>query len=95
MLRWELIDTPLASGDEVARLPSEPELIAIMIALLAVESLTYTELSRRVLRLTDETRERVANFLITQLPMFREVLGSEQELRKRLAELTGIAVTDA
>ena len=95
MLRWDLIGTPLAASDEVVRLPSEPELIAIMVALLAVESLTYADLSSRVVRLTYENRERVANFLMTQLPMFRKVLCSDQNVERRLAELTGIAVTDA
>ncbi len=94
-LQWNLIDTPMADNEGRMRIPTESELIAITIGLLAVESVPYSELSRGVLRLTSANFDRVANVLMNQLPMFRDVFGGEQEVRQRLAELTGIAVTDA
>ncbi len=93
MLQWDLSDTPLAASDTSGRVPTEGELLAMMVALLMHEDVTYDDLKHRVLTLHDENLAQIIEIFEYRLPELAREFGSSDELRQRLTELVGIRVT--
>ncbi len=93
MLQWDLSDTPLAASDTPGRVPTEGELLALMVALLMHEDVTYNDLRHRVLVLHDENRAQIIEIFEYRLPELAREFGAGDQLRQRLIELVGIRVT--
>ena len=95
MLEYDLSATILARSDQPPRIPTEGEMLALLVGLMLAEECTIEELHRRQLMLTEDNLDEVAR-LIEQyvLPWARE-LGAGTELRIRLGELTGLRVCNS
>lgn len=90
MLQWDLSETPLARKEPPSRVPTEGELLALMVGLLMLEDLTYEALRHRELVLDEENLGRLAEVFEYRLPELAREFGSGERLRRRLAELSGI-----
>lgn len=93
MLEWDLSETVLASRDEHLRVPSEGEMLGLMVALMLVEDCAFCELEGRSLTLTPENRDCVARTIEDRLGTLARDLGNGTMLRQRLADLTGVTLT--
>lgn len=95
MLSWDLTNTRLMDADAPVRVPSEPELIAVVVALLAVSGVGFGELRRGSIGLTEDNHAEVAAYIASHLPMLASEFGEGMEVRERLCWLVGMTVTDA
>ena len=93
MLQWDLSDTPLAQQDTGGKVPTEGELLALMVGLLMLEDVTYDTLRHRELALHEENRARLLEVFEYRLPELAREFGDSERLRQRLVELTGIRMT--
>lgn len=93
MLQWDLSDTPLARENSSVAVPSEGELLVLMVGLLLLEGLAYRDLRNRTLRLTHENIDGVAEVIEERLPTLCPDIGSGDRLRRRLEQFVGIKVT--
>lgn len=92
MLGYDLTCTKLAQGGDAIRLPTEGELLAILIALLLLHDCAVGELSGHSLRLTSLNRDQVAALIRSRLtPLARDFIGP---LEARLGDLLGLTVID-
>ena len=93
MLQWDLSDTPLGRNETPGRVPTEGELLALMVGLLMLEDITYDALKHREVVLDDENLRKVAEIFEYRLPELAREFGDSEHLRERLAELRGIRMT--
>ena len=93
MLQWDLSDTPLAQKDTPAKVPTEGELLALMVALLMLEDIAYDALRHRELVLDEENLGRLVEVFEYRLPELAREFGDSGLLQQRLAELSGIRMT--
>ncbi len=93
MLQWDLSDTPLAQKDTPGKVPTEGELLALMVGLLMLEDIAYDALRHRELVLDDENLGRIAEIFEYRLPELAREFGDAERLRQRLTELSGIRMT--
>jgi hypothetical protein len=93
MLQWDLSDTPLAQRDTPGKVPTEGELLAVMVGLLMLEDITYETLRHCELVLDEENLGRLVEVFEYRLPELAREFGDSGRLRQRLAELTGIRMT--
>ena len=93
MLQWDLSDTPLAQREMPGKVPTEGELLALMVGLLMLEDITYGALKHRELVLDEENLGSLIEVFEYRLPELARELGDSEHLRQRLAELTGIRMT--
>jgi hypothetical protein len=93
MLQWDLSDTPLAQRETPGKVPTEGELLVLMVGLLMLEDVSYELLRRRELVFQKEDLGRLAEILEYRVPELAREFGDSECLRKRLAELTGIRMT--
>lgn len=92
-LQWDLSDTPLAQDETPEKVPTEGELLALMVALLMLEDISYGALKYRELVLDEENLGCLVEVFEYRLPELAREFGDSGQLRQRLAELTGIRVT--
>lgn len=93
VLQWDLSDTPLAQRETPGKVPTEGELLALMVALLMLEGATYDALQHRALTLHEDNRARLLDMFEYRLPELAQEFGDSESVRQRLVELTGIRVT--
>lgn len=93
MLQWDLSDTPLAQRERPGKVPTEGELLALMVGLLMLEDITYGDLRERELVLCAENLGRLAEVFEYRLPELAREFSDSEILLQRLAELVGIRVT--
>jgi hypothetical protein len=94
MLQYDLSETKLARSDDgPGRVPTEGELLAVMVGLMVVEDCAYWELSEQALLLTEENREAVAECIERHLGPLARDIGNGVQLRARLQQLAGIRIT--
>lgn len=93
MLHWDLSDTPLAQKEAPGKVPTEGELLALMVGLLMLEDVAYDTLRHRELVLNDEDFGRLVEIFEYRLPELAREFGNDECLRERLTELTGIRMT--
>ena len=93
MLHWDLSDTPIARKETPGNVPTEGELLAILVGLLMIEDITYETLRHRELALHDENLVRLAEIFEYRLPELAREFGDSERLRQRLPELVGIRMT--
>lgn len=86
MLQWNLSETP-------GKVPTEGELLALVVGLLMHEDIAYDALTHRELVLDDENLGRMAEIFEYRLPELAREFGNSECLRPRLTELSGIRVT--
>ena len=90
MLQWDLSDTPLAQKETPGKVPTEGELLALMVGLLMLEGVTYEALEHRELVFDEENLGGLAEIFEYRLPELAREFGDSERLRGRLVELTGI-----
>ena len=93
MLQWDLTNTPLAQKDTPGKVPTEGELLAVMVGLLMLEDITYETLRHRELVLDEENLGRLVEVFEYRLPELAREFGDSGLLQQRLAELSGIRMT--
>ena len=93
MLQWDLSNTLLAQRETPGKVPTEGELLALMVALLMLEDVTYDTLKYRELGLHEENRARLLEVFEYRLPELARKFGNSECLRQRLVQLTGIRMT--
>ena len=93
MLQWDLSDTPLAQKGMPGTVPTEGELLALVVGLLMLEDITYETLRHRELVLDEENLGHLVEVFEYRLPELAREFGDGEHLRQRLAELTGIRMT--
>ncbi len=93
MLQWDLSDTPLATSETPGRVPTQGELLALMVALLMHEDVTYDALKHRVLAMQNDNRSQIIEIFEYRLPELAREFGSGEQLRQRMLELEGIRLT--
>ena len=93
MLQWDLSATPLAHRETPGKVPTEGELLALMVGLLMLEDIAYDALRHRELVLDDENLGRTVEIFEYRLPELAREFGDSECLRQRLAELSGIRMT--
>lgn len=92
MLQYDLSNTILMHSDDPGSVPTEGELLAVLIGLLFQEGCDFEELHNRPLNLTEQNRENVARFIeLHALPLTRGRCSPEC-LRSRLAQLVGLRI---
>ena len=89
MLQWDLSDTPLAKKGTPAQVPTEGELLALLVGLLLLEGVAYRDLVHRDLELRDEDRESLVQLLEYRLPELAREYGGSVRLRQRLSDFVG------
>ncbi len=90
MIGYDLTSTWLASADFGVEVPAEGELLAILMALMLLEDIAFSELSSHEMKLTPRNRDYVAAIIRHRLaPLARDF---KPELHDRLDELTGLKV---
>ncbi len=92
MLQFELSETALIDEDHT-EVPSEGELLAITLGLLAAEGRNYSELKNTTLRLTRENLGRVVEFVAYRLPMLLSEF-KDEDVGRRLSQFVGLKVQD-
>lgn len=92
MFQYDLTSTPLAADPSRGRIPSEPELVAILVSMLLRHNRAPSELKAAPLVLQSSDHEAVARIIEGTLEPFARDLGSGKSLRTRLRWLTGLAV---
>ncbi len=93
MLQYDLSETNLARSDQLPRVPTEGELLAVMVGLMLAEQCAFDELSERPLRLTTGNQECVALLIEQNLGPLKHDIGSGEQLRARLEELVGLRIS--
>ena len=93
MLQWDLSDTPLAQDETPGKVPTEGELLAVMVGLLMLEGITYETLRHRELVIDEENLGHLVEVFEYRLPELACEFGDSEHLRQRLAELVGIRMT--
>lgn len=93
MLQWDLSDTQLAQSKTPGSVPTEGELLALMVGLLMLEEITYETLTHCELVLDEENLGHLVEVFEYRLPELAREFGDSEHLRQRLAELTGIRMT--
>jgi hypothetical protein len=85
--------TPLAASTGLVAVPTDCELFAILLALLAAERCSYAALAERTLTLDNDNFERVTRVIGERFPLFFWRTPKGHDTRSRLAQLYGISVT--
>ncbi len=93
MLQWDLSDTPLAQKGTPGTVPTEGELLALMVGLMMLEDVAYEALKHRELILDGDNIGRLVEILEYRLPELAREFGDSERLRARLAQLMGIRMT--
>jgi hypothetical protein len=93
MLQWDLSDTPLAREDVLANVPTQGELLALLVGLLMLEGITYDTISHHELALTEDNRARLLEVFEYRLPELAREFGDSDSIRQRVVELTGTRVS--
>lgn len=93
MIHYDLTDTRMAQNDQLHRVPTEGELLAVMVGLMLFEGCGFEELSDRMLILRDDNHESVAQMIEEHLwPLLLDI-GFGQQLRARLKDLVGLQIS--
>ena len=92
MLTWDLSDTPLARSNDLVPAPNEAELFTLLAALLLTEGISYSQLARTPVQLTEGNRWQVAEIVEWCLSPLSADIGSGRQLRERLRTLEGAVV---
>ena len=74
-------------------MPTEGELLALMVGLLMLEEITYGELRERELVFREEHQSQLSELFEYRLPELAREFGSSEDVRQRLSELVGVRVT--
>lgn len=92
MFQYDLTLTPLAASPARVRVPSEPELMAILVAMMIRHDRAPSELSALQLVFGASDEEQVARIIEERLAPFARDLGSGEHLRERLRWLVGMRI---
>ena len=93
MIQYDLTNTALAHDASLSPPPSEVELFVLTLGLLLDADCGFAELASRILILTADNCERVAQLLEERVPNLARELGSAAELHRCLTKLVGIRIT--
>jgi hypothetical protein len=93
MLHYDLSETNLAQSDQFPRVPTEGELLAVMVGLMLLEERAFDALGETPLTLTTENQERVAQLIEQHAWPFTQDIGAGQRLRSRLGEFVGLRIS--
>lgn len=92
MIGYDLSNSKLASADGIVQVPVEGELLAVLVALMLLEDIAFSELPLRELQLTPRNRNQVAAMIRHRLtPLARDFMG-RPDLCDRLDELVGLKI---
>lgn len=92
MVLYDLTNTALATADVPIRPPTQPELLAITVALLSYENRGFSELIEMPVALTNRNRRRVAELIEERTPPLAREFGDPTRLRMRLKQLVGLEI---
>lgn len=93
MVLYDLTNTAIATAEALIRPPTQPELLAITVALLSYENRSFTELAETPVALTCRNRRRVAELIEERTPPLAREFGHPLQLRRRLGELIGLVIS--
>jgi len=92
MFQYDLTMTPLAAQPARESIPSEPELVAVLVSMLLRHDRAPSELRAAPMVLLETDQEAVARIIERTLTPFARDLGSGGFLRMRLQRLTGLQI---
>lgn len=92
MVVYDLTNTAVATADVLANPPTQPELLAITVALLSHENRSFSELVGTPLAITDRNRRRLAELIEERTPSLAREFGEPVRLRARLKQLVGLRI---
>lgn len=94
MMQYDLTDTPLARATKPMRVPSEGELLVIVVGLLIAQRRTLTEMAEagESLVLDEGMCDQLVGLLSQELSPLERELGIYEPPRARLAQLVGMRI---
>lgn len=92
MVLFDLTKTALATSDEPIGPPSESELLAITVALLSVDDMSFSELASTAVEPSQRNCRRVAELIEERTPSLAREFGGPVLLRARLKQLVGLQI---
>ncbi|MFO0838374.1 MAG: hypothetical protein U1D55_07570 [Phycisphaerae bacterium] len=92
MVVYDLTNTAVATADVSIRPPTQPELLAITVALLSYENRSFSELIDTPVAITDRNRRRLAELIEERTPSLAREFGNPTHLRARLKQLVGLQI---
>ena len=93
MLQYDLTQTALINSESLVAVPTEGELLVLMVSLMLLKDFAYADLRERALILTHDNLGHVAKVMEERLgPLLRDI-GTGTRFRQRLEQLVGMRIT--
>lgn len=95
MLAYDLTNTALATTQSRPAVPTEGELLAVLVALLLLHDRSLSEMYASTVELHETDCHRVADVLVARVPPLAREFGQRETLMLRLRQLAGLRITNA